>query len=125
MGPVIEFSRLGAASTYLGIRMEVDMYPKTKRRIAVATLLLAIGASTPALASTAAAHPQDSGQSSVPVQFEHGELVRLRSGGPLMTVSAVKGDQVYCVWTEDRGRPADATFPADVLQRAVLELPWR
>jgi uncharacterized protein YodC (DUF2158 family) len=105
--------------------MEVDMYPQTKRRIAVATLLLAIGASTPALASTAAVFPQDSGQTNVPVQFERGELVRLRSGGPLMTVSAVKGDQVQCVWAEDRGQPADATFPADVLQRAVLELPWR
>ncbi|MGY4420950.1 hypothetical protein ACVWY2_003399 [Bradyrhizobium sp. JR6.1] len=42
-----------------------------------------------------------------------------------MTVSSIKGDQVHCVWTEDRGQPADATFPADVLQRAALELPWR
>ncbi|MGY4480246.1 DUF2158 domain-containing protein [Bradyrhizobium sp. USDA 3364] len=101
------------------------MYPQTKRRIAVATLLLAIGAPAPALASTPAVLPQDAGQSNVPVQLERGELVRLRSGGPLMTVSAVKGDQVKCVWTEDRGQPADATFPADVLQRAALELPWR
>ena len=101
------------------------MYLQIKGRIAVATLLLAIGATTPALASTAAALPQDSGPSNVLVQLERGELVRLRSGGPLMTVSSIKGDQVHCVWTEDRGQPADATFPADVLQRAALELPWR
>ncbi|WP_283811555.1 DUF2158 domain-containing protein [Bradyrhizobium betae] len=51
------------------------------------------------------------------VQFERGELVRLRSGGPMMTVSAVKDDQVKCIWTDDSGRPDDATFPADVLQK--------
>jgi uncharacterized protein YodC (DUF2158 family) len=97
--------------------MEVDMYHRTKRRIAVATLFLAIGASCPALASTASVFPQASGQSNVTVQFGRGELVRLRSGGPMMTVSAVKGDQVECVWTDDSGQPADATFPADVLLR--------
>jgi hypothetical protein len=35
----------------------------------------------------------------------------------MMTVSAVKGDQVKCVWTDDGGQPADATFLADVLQK--------
>ncbi|MGY4420949.1 uncharacterized membrane protein YjjP (DUF1212 family) [Bradyrhizobium sp. JR6.1] len=46
------------------------MYLQIKRCIAVATLLLAIGASTPALASTAAALPQNSGLSNVLVQLE-------------------------------------------------------
>ena len=93
------------------------MYLRTKRRIAVATLFLAIGASCPALASTAPVVPQASVQSDVTPQFRRGALVRLRSGGPMMTVSAVKGDQVECVWTDDSGQPDDATFPADVLQR--------
>jgi len=101
------------------------MYPRTKRRIAAATLLVAIGASCPALASTAPVFPQGSVQSDVTVQFGRGDLVRLRSGGPMMTVSAVKGDQVECVWADDNGQPDDATFPADVLQRAVLGSSWR
>jgi hypothetical protein len=35
----------------------------------------------------------------------------------MMTVSAVKGDQVECIWTDDSGQPDDATFPIDVLQK--------
>lgn len=93
------------------------MYLRTKRRIVIATLFFAIGASCPVLAATAPVFPQASVQRDVTVQFGRGELVRLRSGGPMMTVSAVKGDQVKCVWTDDGGQPADATFLADVLQK--------
>jgi uncharacterized protein YodC (DUF2158 family) len=93
--------------------MEFGMSPRTKRRITVATLFLAIGASCPAAAFTAPLSPKGDGM----VQFDRGELVRLRSGGPMMTVSAVKGDQVECIWTDDSGQPDDATFPADVLQK--------
>jgi hypothetical protein len=32
-----------------------------------------------------------------------------------MTVSAVKNDQVKCIWIS--GQPDDASFPADVLQK--------
>jgi uncharacterized protein YodC (DUF2158 family) len=43
----------------------------------------------------------------------------------MMTVSAVKDDQVECVWTDDSGQPDDATFPANVLQREVpIERSW-
>jgi uncharacterized protein YodC (DUF2158 family) len=35
----------------------------------------------------------------------------------MMTVSAVKDDQVECIWTDDSGQPDDATFPIDVLQK--------
>jgi uncharacterized protein YodC (DUF2158 family) len=51
-------------------------------------------------------------------QLHQGDLVRLRSGGPLMTVNGVKGDQVECVWTDlNNGQPDDATFPVDLLQK--------
>jgi uncharacterized protein YodC (DUF2158 family) len=45
-----------------------------------------------------------------------GNLVRLRSGGPLMTVHSIEGDQVNCVWTDWDGTIASGTFPMDVLQ---------
>ena len=93
------------------------MFPLTKRRLVVTTLLLAIGASYPALASPTPASLRASVGSDVTPQFERGDLVRLRSGGPAMTVSAIKGAQVECVWTDDTGQPNDATFPVIILQR--------
>jgi uncharacterized protein YodC (DUF2158 family) len=50
-------------------------------------------------------------------QFRSGDLVRLRSGGPLMTVEGIKGDKADCFWTDPNGMPNDATFPVYVLQR--------
>jgi uncharacterized protein YodC (DUF2158 family) len=46
-----------------------------------------------------------------------GNLVRLRSGGPLMTVKGIKGDQVDCFWTDWNGQINADSFPIDVLQR--------
>ena len=45
-----------------------------------------------------------------------GNLVRLRSGGPLMTVKGIKGDQVDCFWTDVVGQINADSFPVDVLQ---------
>src|ERR1700730_19059414 len=45
-----------------------------------------------------------------------GNLVRLRSGGPLMTVKGIKGDQVDCFWTDVNGQINADSFPVDVLQ---------
>jgi uncharacterized protein YodC (DUF2158 family) len=45
-----------------------------------------------------------------------GNLVRLRSGGPLMTVVRIEGDQVNCVWTDWDGQFESGNFPIDVLQ---------
>jgi uncharacterized protein YodC (DUF2158 family) len=48
--------------------------------------------------------------------FRSGNLVRLRSGGPLMTVRDIKGDQVDCFWTDWNGQINADSFPVDVLQ---------
>jgi len=48
--------------------------------------------------------------------FRNGNLVRLRSGGPLMTVRDIKGDQVDCFWTDVNGQINADSFPVDVLQ---------
>ena len=45
-----------------------------------------------------------------------GNLVRLRSGGPLMTVVRIEGDQANCVWTDWDGQFESGSFPIDVLQ---------
>ena len=50
-------------------------------------------------------------------KLERGDLVRLRSGGPLMTVHQIDGDQVDCFWTDLTGQPNDAKFPIYVLQK--------
>jgi uncharacterized protein YodC (DUF2158 family) len=49
--------------------------------------------------------------------FQRGELVRLRSGGPAMTVNSINGDQVDCYWTDSSGQPSADKFPIDVLQK--------
>jgi uncharacterized protein YodC (DUF2158 family) len=46
-----------------------------------------------------------------------GDLVRLRSGGSLMTVDTVKDDQVDCFWTDGTGQTNNATFPVQVLRK--------
>jgi uncharacterized protein YodC (DUF2158 family) len=48
--------------------------------------------------------------------FGSGDLVRLRSGGPLMTVKDIKGDQVDCFWTDVNGQINADSFPVGVLQ---------
>ena len=49
--------------------------------------------------------------------FRSGNLVRLRSGGPLMTVKDIKGDQVDCFWTDVNDQINADSFPVDVLQQ--------
>ena len=51
------------------------------------------------------------------VGAKSGNLVRLRSGGPLMTVKDIKGDQVDCFWTDVNDQINADSFPVDVLQQ--------
>jgi uncharacterized protein YodC (DUF2158 family) len=69
-------------------------------------------------AMSASTDPDSSTNATIGSRLHQGDLVRLRSGGPLMTVDSVKGDQVECVWTDlNNGQPDDATFPAEMLQK--------
>jgi uncharacterized protein YodC (DUF2158 family) len=56
-------------------------------------------------------------QSQTDTSFQPGDLVRLRSGGPAMTVDSIKGNQVDCFWTGLDGELNAESFPIDVLQR--------
>jgi uncharacterized protein YodC (DUF2158 family) len=65
--------------------------------------------------ASSASAPSNTQNQAAPV-FGRGNLVRLRSGGPLMTVKGIKGDQVDCFWTDWNGQINADSFPVDVLQ---------
>lgn len=54
------------------------------------------------------------------VSFEVGDVVHLKSGGPLMTVYRVEADDVACVWFTKNENGADAPAYAS-FPRAILE----
>lgn len=93
------------------------MSPSINRGMVLAALLT-IGASYPAIASPAPTSSNARVDIPPVLSLKRGDLVRLRSGGPMMTVSVVKGDQVECLWTDVNGQTDDATFPADVLRKS-------
>lgn len=49
--------------------------------------------------------------------FKPGDLVTLRSGGPVMTLIRFNADgEAYCVWFVD-GSPQASTFPPHALEK--------
>jgi uncharacterized protein YodC (DUF2158 family) len=65
--------------------------------------------------ASSASAPSNTQNKAAPV-FGSGNLVRLRSGGPLMTVRDIKGGRVDCFWTDVNGQINADSFPVDVLQ---------
>jgi uncharacterized protein YodC (DUF2158 family) len=53
------------------------------------------------------------------VALHTGDLVRVRSGGPLMTVNYIQGDKVNCSWTDWLGDPKSENFPVAALQGPI------
>jgi uncharacterized protein YodC (DUF2158 family) len=78
-------------------------------------LALSVPFSIPALSEPVAA--VTAMQDRTAPSFQRGELVRLRSGGPVMTVNGITGDQVDCYWTDSSGQPNADKFPISVLQK--------
>ena len=52
-----------------------------------------------------------------------GDLVRVRSGGPLMIVDRVDGDQVICTWTDSVGDLRSGNFSRAVLMSPLTTPP--
>jgi uncharacterized protein YodC (DUF2158 family) len=56
-----------------------------------------------------------------------GKVVSLRSGGPNMTIAAVNGDEIECVWFGKSDQLKAKTFNRETLQpgssRAIMLLP--
>jgi uncharacterized protein YodC (DUF2158 family) len=76
-----------------------------------------VSTTTGGMAPASSASDPSTTQSQAAPAFRSGNLVRLRSGGPLMTVKGIKGDQVDCFWTDGNDQINADSFPVDVLQR--------
>jgi uncharacterized protein YodC (DUF2158 family) len=75
-----------------------------------------VSTKTVGMAPASSASAPSNTQNQAAPAFRSGNLVRLRSGGPLMTVKGIKGDQVNCFWTDVNGQINADSFPVDVLQ---------
>jgi uncharacterized protein YodC (DUF2158 family) len=95
--------------------MEFNMLTSTKQISIAIAVTLALGMPlSPAFSAPAPSNTAMQNQAAHALQS--GNLVRLRSGGPLMTVVRIDGDQVNCVWTDWDGQFESARFPINVLQ---------
>jgi uncharacterized protein YodC (DUF2158 family) len=75
-----------------------------------------VSSKTAGMAPVSSASAPSNTQNQAAPAFGSGNLVRLRSGGPLMTVRDIKGDRVDCFWTDVNGQINADSFPVDVLQ---------
>jgi len=88
---------------------------KKQATIAIAATLVL---SMPLVPAFSAPAPSNTAlQTQATPTFGSGDLVRLRSGRPLMTVKGIRGDQVDCFWTDGTGQMNADSFPIDVLTR--------
>jgi uncharacterized protein YodC (DUF2158 family) len=101
--------------------MESPMMLTKQATIAtVMTLGIALIAPSATTALADPALPDTAMQSHVTSQFHNGDLVHLRSGGPLMTVTGIQGDQVTCTWNEGDGDLRSGHFPVAMLAAPII-----
>jgi uncharacterized protein YodC (DUF2158 family) len=106
----------------MGLRkLEFDMSSHTRlSSIAVAAILgIAVNGYLAIPALSASPPSQVATQSHFASPLHAGDLVRVRSGGPLMTVTGIQGDQVNCSWTDWNGDLKSESFPIAVLSVPV------
>jgi uncharacterized protein YodC (DUF2158 family) len=100
--------------------MESAMTLTKQATIAIAVVLVT-GLSAPPVTTALAdpALPDSAIHSDSAFQFHNGDFVRLRTGGPLMTVTSVQGDQVFCAWSEPDGQLLSGRFPLTLLASPI------
>jgi uncharacterized protein YodC (DUF2158 family) len=95
--------------------MERNMLTSTKQASIAIAVTLALGMPlSPAFSASAQSNAAMQNQAAPALRS--GNLVRLRSGGPLMTVVHIEGDEANCVWTDWDGQLESGSFPIEVLQ---------
>jgi uncharacterized protein YodC (DUF2158 family) len=118
-GPPCETFLIGAPAdgSYFKPTWSFDMLTLTKRRsVAIALMIgLSVPLSIPAFSDPIASNASMVGRNAP--RFARGDLVRLRSGGPLMTINDIQGDRADCFWADENSLPQEATFPVYVLQK--------
>ena len=50
-----------------------------------------------------------------------GDVVNLKSGGWYLTVSAIDGDSITCIWIDEAGVPHEIEVPSDTLEKRDVE----
>jgi uncharacterized protein YodC (DUF2158 family) len=109
----MKFDRISVAG-----EMEFIMSAFTNRSSIALALVLGVAFSAPLSIPAFSQSSRDTGvESQTSASFQRGDLVRLRSGGPAMTVNSVKGNQVDCSWAGLGGDLNAQSFPSDLLQR--------
>ncbi len=95
--------------------------PKPAAIAIQATLGIALSApwAVPALAAPA----NTATQSQTTPLLHRGDLVRLRSGGPVLTVKSISDNWVICTWFDDYGELLSAGFPIAMITGPVTLSP--
>jgi uncharacterized protein YodC (DUF2158 family) len=98
------------------LEVEFNMRLFTKRTLAA--IVFGVALCLPSIPAFSDPAPSTSTlQSWTAPSLRRGDLVRLRSGGPLMTVENIKGSEVDCYWSDWNGQPNAQAFPIEVLQK--------
>jgi uncharacterized protein YodC (DUF2158 family) len=82
---------------------------------------LCASAALPALADAAPANTAT--QSTTAPRLQVGDLVRLRSGGPVLNVKSVSGNWVICTWLDDYGGLQSSAFPLAMIDGPLTPSP--
>jgi uncharacterized protein YodC (DUF2158 family) len=114
--------RLHAANLKREFNMLVLKKPASIAMAATLGIALGMPLSIPAFSDPASSNVAMQTPAAVSV-LHSGDLVRVRSGGPLMTVTAVQGDQVNCTWTDWDGQLKSESFPIAALGVPVTTIP--
>jgi uncharacterized protein YodC (DUF2158 family) len=101
-------------------KMEFKMLASTKQIVSVPiAVMLAVALIVPLSPAFSASAPSNTSTQNPAAPLRSGDLVRLRSGGPLMTVIGIEGDQVNCVWTDLDGHIGSEHFPTEAVERGI------
>ena len=99
------------------------MLPKQAVPAIAAMLGVAVSASWAVPALAGPAQSSTTMQSRAVPLLKRGDLVRLRSGGPVLTVKSVRDGWVICTWLTDYGELQSGGFPMAMVEGPVTPPP--